>query len=109
MTDSELADLNLARYTVGRSTSVSYGPGYPTHDGWELRFSTEDGERVVVELDREAMYELWIEVKNTPWPRSGEEYQEHDDLLGELVERANGASTEQLRDALDAFGGDGRA
>ncbi|QLG64044.1 hypothetical protein HUG12_10955 [Halorarum salinum] len=96
----------MHRYRVGRPASVTYGPGSSDGDDWELRFSTIGGERIVAELAREQMYELWIEVKGVPWPKSVDDYRRRDDLLGELVERANMACNEQLRDALTAIGGE---
>ncbi len=60
--------LDVERYSVGRAASVTYGPLGAEPEPWTLRFATEGGERVVVRLDREAMYELWTEVRGVPWP-----------------------------------------
>ncbi|MXR39821.1 hypothetical protein GRX01_00395 [Halobaculum sp. WSA2] len=74
---------------------------------WTLRFETEGGERVVVRLDRDAMYELWTEVRGVPWPtvHRHPERRERDELVREIVERANVAGESELREALDALGG----
>ncbi|MDM9627431.1 hypothetical protein QTL95_16100 [Rhizobium sp. S152] len=102
--------LDVERYSVGRAASVTYGPLGAEPEPWTLRFATEGGERVVVRLDREAMYELWTEVRGVPWPtvHRDPERREKDELVRELVERANVADATQLREALDTLGGEER-
>jgi len=102
--------LDVERYTVGRAASVAYGPLGMDSEKWTLRFATEGGERVVVQLDRDAMYELWTEVRGVPWPtvHRDPERRKRVELVHEIVERANVAGESELREALDALGGDER-
>lgn len=81
--------------------SISYGPNRQENPGeWMLGFRTEDDGRVEVHLGEQAMYELWQEVQNVPWPRHGSA---EGDLRRRLVSRANHSSEEQLRSALEAL------
>jgi hypothetical protein len=102
--------LDVERYTVDRAASVTYGPLGPDPEPWALRFETEGGERVVVRLDRDAMYELWTEVRGVPRPTVHREPERRKrvELVHEIVERANVAVESELREALDALGGDER-
>lgn len=99
--------LDVTRYIVGRTASISYGPTGANVEAWELRFSTREGERIVIRLDGADMYELWTEVRGVPWPtvHNDPERREKDELVRELVERANVADAAQLREALDTLGG----
>ena len=81
--------------------SVSYGPGTLEEDGWVLSINCE-GERVEVTLDEESMYHLWVEVRGVPWPSRANDTK--DRLVRQVVDRANGADEEMLRDALEALG-----
>jgi len=81
--------------------SVSYGPGSLEEDGWVLSINCEE-ERVEVTLDEESMYHLWVEVRGVPWP--SREDRTKDRLVRQVVDRANGADEEMLRDALEASG-----
>lgn len=83
-------------------TGVTYGPTVDA-DGYVLTLITAVGP-LEVEFDEEAMYLLWTEVRGTPWPdspTSGENL-----LVKRLVELANGADEEMLRDAIRALGGE---
>jgi len=90
-----------------RPRSIIYGPvhGTPEAIAYELALHTDAGENVEIRLSGQAMYELWVETKNTPWPDSSAERAEKDALLGRLVDRAQGADTETLRDAVDVLEG----
>jgi len=101
-TDGGLETLTLR---VGSARTVAYGPAGATSGEWALRFTAEDGERVSVRLDEEAMYELWTEVHNVPWPSREDD---RHDLQREIVARAETAGPETLREALDVLGGDER-
>ena len=76
------------------------GIGYgPTRFGeqWELHFATEDGERVEVRVNEPAMYELWTEVHNVPWPAKNDEWRERRGrLTREIVERVQTMDEEGL-------------
>lgn len=100
--------LDVTRYIVGRTASIAYGPTGANVEAWDLRFSTDEGERVVIRLDPADMYELWTEVRGVPWPtvHNDPERRERDELIREIVERANVAGEAELREALDALGGD---
>jgi hypothetical protein len=105
-TDSEVrtdGGLDVQRYRVDRAQSVSYGPAGSASEGWALRFGSEDGERVVVRLDEDAMYHLWTEVHNVPWPSREDD---RHDLQREIVARVEEAGPETLREVLDVLGGD---
>ncbi|MFB6218358.1 MAG: hypothetical protein ABEH77_04125, partial [Halobacteriaceae archaeon] len=82
--------------------SISYGPFGDDREGWVLRVGTVDGERVDLVLGEHAMYELWTEVQNVPWPRDPQE-PDTGELVHRLVEKANGADEAMLRAALAAL------
>ena len=92
-------------FRVEEGRTVAYGPAGPETDDWELRFTSEDGERVGVRLDGDAMYALWTEVHNVPW--ANREDDRHD-LQREVVALAEGASAERLRDVLAVLRGEDR-
>jgi transcriptional regulator with XRE-family HTH domain len=102
----EFDGVTVTRYTVNEARSVSYGPA--RGDLWALRVGVGDGERLTLRFDREAMYALWTEVKDSPWPGRGVNQRggERATLALEVATRANDASVEQLEAALDALGGD---
>ena len=84
-------------------TGVTYGPATDA-DGYVLTLITADGP-LEVEFDEEAMYLLWTEVRATPWPDPPTP-RENDLLVKRLVELANGADEEMLREAIRALGGE---
>jgi len=84
-------------------TGVTYGPAVDA-DGYVLTLITAEGP-LEVEFDEEAMYLLWTEVRGTPWPDPPTST-ETDLLVKRLVELANGADEEMLRDAIRALGGE---
>ncbi|ELZ30118.1 hypothetical protein [Halorubrum distributum] len=99
MTDIERRVVDAERPLTG----VTYGPTVDD-DGYVLTLITAEGP-LEVEFDEEAMYLLWTEVKGTPWldpPTSTE----RDLLAKRLVELANGADEEMLKDAIRALGGE---
>jgi len=99
---------DLATYEFGvqdDGSSIVYGPWDEDADEWMLGVSTEDGERVRLLLGEAAMYELWTETHNTPWPREAEP---RGTLQREIVEKVNGMDEDQLREVLatvDEVGG----
>ena len=106
MSDAETptdGGLDVRTLRVGSARSVAYGPAGAPAEEWSLRFTTEGAERVTVRLDEDAMYQLWTEVHDVPWPSTGSE---RDDLRREVVARAERADAGTLRDVLDVFGGD---
>lgn len=82
--------------------TVSYGPGDPATDRWVLAVSCEGG-RVEIEVDEETMYDLWLEVKNVPWPTRDDDTGR---LEREVVHLATDANEEMLRDALAVLRGE---
>lgn len=89
--------------------SIVYGPTGPDADSWTLSVGAEGDEYIELELGEAAMYELWTEVHNTPWPTS---LQTTGKMRREIVERIEGAGAETLRDVLTLLedlqgGGDG--
>jgi hypothetical protein len=86
--------------------AISYGPGYEEDGPWCLWATTTDGERVCLQLDETAMYELWTEVHNTPWPRDGRGIEGR--LRRSVVALAESADELTLRDALEVLGGEER-
>lgn len=90
-------------FRVGPARTVAYGPAGADSSEWALRFTSEDGERVTVRLDEDAMYELWTEVHNVPWPSREDD---RHDLQREIVARAERADAEMLREVLNVLGGD---
>ncbi|WP_226010533.1 hypothetical protein [Halomicrobium salinisoli] len=88
----------------GERPAVSYGPSHPSQPGeWVLAVTTEDG-RVEINLDEEAMYDLWTEVRGVPWPHP-DDRTEQDRLVRQVLHFANGADEEMLHDAIEALGG----
>lgn len=91
-------------------TSIVYGPSGDTldPDSWVLILDTEGGEHIHLELGEEAMYELWTEVHNVPWPSNT---QSTEKMRRKIVERIVGAGADTLRDVLtlleDLRGGGG--
>lgn len=85
----------------GDRRSVAYGPaGDDECDVWSLGLSTTDGERVECLLDEGAMYDLWTEVHDVPWPRG---VREVGDLRRRIVERIERMDEAQLRTVLGAI------
>ena len=82
--------------------TVSYGSSVDA-EGWVIAFTTESG-RVEIQLDKESMYQLWVETRNVPWPNRAAEGDEQDRLVRRVVHAANGANERMLRDALEALG-----
>ena len=82
--------------------AISYGPSRERDASeWMLALATEGDGRVEIHVDETAMYELWTEVHDVPWPR---EPTERGVLSRRLVEHAERADADQLRDALEAIG-----
>ena len=101
-----MSESNVERRVVDAErplTGVTYGPAVDA-DGYVLTLITADGP-LEVEFDKEAMYLLWTEVRGTPWPEP-ETLTESDPLVKRLVELANGADEEMLKDAIRALGGE---
>jgi len=84
-------------------TGVTYGPSVDA-DGYVLTLITADGP-LEVECDEEAMYLLWTEVRGTPWPDPPTPT-ETDLLVTRLVELADGADEEMLKEAIRALRGE---
>ena len=84
-------------------TGVTYGPAVDA-DGYVLTLITANGP-LEVEFNEEAMYLLWTEVRGTPWPDPPPP-SETDLLVKRLVELANGADEEMLKEAIRALGGE---
>lgn len=82
---------------------VSYGPRSGFEDGYVLDVVTQEHGKVTIEFPEEAMYGLWTEVQHTPWPDRTEEQEEAGELRQKLVDLAQGADADMLRDALDAL------
>jgi hypothetical protein len=83
--------------------AVTYGPTHPSDDRgeWVLSVSCES-ERVEILLDDESMYQLWVEVRNVPWPERDDS--ERDRLVRQVVHAANDADKQMLQEALQALG-----
>jgi len=77
---------------------ITYGPHRSDRDEWVLSINTTGEDRVEIVLDEDAMYELWTEVHNVPWPR---EPDPKGRLVREIVERINGLDSEGCRTVLD--------
>jgi hypothetical protein len=91
------------RLRVERSSAITYGPAVDA-EGYVLAIGTAD-RRVEIELDEDAMYTLWTEVKGTPWPEP-DHIGEKDRLVRQVLHAANGAGRESLREALRVLGGE---
>lgn len=93
------------RYTVRTDRmGVTYGPLVDA-DGYVLTILTADGGRVEIEFPEKSMYDLWTEVRGTPWPepdRPGE----HDRLVHHVLQLANDAGEETLRECLRVLRGE---
>lgn len=89
-------------FTPLGSKNVSYGPSQRGDAAYVLRVGTGDG-TVEIHLDEDQMYELWTEVKHTPWPERAEDDGEVGRLRGEVVERIMGADEEMLTDVLETI------
>lgn len=76
---------------------ISYGPAARRAETWILGFATAGGERVELELDEAAMYELWTEVHDVPWPG---EPREDGKLRREIVARIERADAETMHEVL---------
>jgi hypothetical protein len=68
------------------------------------RGTTADGP-LEVECDEEAMYLLWTKVRGTPWPDPPTPT-ETAPLVKRIVELANGADEEMLKEAIRALRGE---
>lgn len=87
----------------GEGKSIGYGPARYGEE-WELHFATEDGERVEVLFSEPAMYELWTEVHNVPWPAKDDEWRERRGrLTREIVERVQTMDEEGLEAVKEAI------
>jgi len=96
---------NIERRVVGAErphTAVTYGPSVDG-DGYILTFTTADGP-LEVECDEVAMHLLWTEVRGTPCPDPPTPT-EADLLVKRIVQLANGADEEMLKEAIRALGG----
>jgi len=82
--------------------AISYGPAPDREAAWRLA-ATTGYERVELLVGKQAMYELWTEVRNVPWPNP-QKPREHDRLVRQVVHAANDADAEMLEDALAALG-----
>lgn len=90
------------RYDVDESRrAVSYGP-VPGSDRWVLSFSTSDGDRVDIELQERAMYDLWVEVRGVPWPQR---HEDKDRSIRQLLHYATGSTEERIQKAIDVIVG----
>jgi hypothetical protein len=86
---------------------LSYGPTLENQDGvYVLGVTTDADERVDVVFGRQAMYRLWTEVKDRPWPDPSHHDAERDRLVRQVVHLANGADEEMLREAIAVLGGE---
>ncbi|WP_435147195.1 hypothetical protein [Halobaculum sp. P14] len=102
--DGGSAQRDATTYSVAEARTVAYGPLGFEGAPWVLRFQTETAGRVSVRFDETAMYELWTEVHNVPWP--GGRPETRSDLQREVVALAEGADEEMLQDAVAALGGE---
>ena len=93
------------RYAVSGADGIVYGPAFDS-EGYVLLVATEE-RRVEIELDEDAMYTLWTEVKGVPWPEP-DEMARKDRLVRQVLHAANGADEESLREALGVLGGERR-
>ncbi|WP_135304096.1 hypothetical protein [Haloarcula amylovorans] len=85
--------------------SVTYGPTVDApEDAYVLAVTTKSEGRIEVKFDTAAMYDLWTEVKGTPWPERDLETGQKDRLVRQVLHAANGADEEMLREALDVLG-----
>lgn len=89
--------LESRRFVFEDHRHVSYGPVRDS-DLWKLTFTDDEIGRVEILLDGDAMYELWIEVSDTPFSRDGTEA---GDLRREVVHETSGMDAEMLREVLD--------
>lgn len=86
----------------GDRRNLSYGPARDDAPGaWSLGITTADGDRVALQLDEEAMYDLWTEVHDVPWPRDDD--RAVGDLRQRIVERIERMDEPQLRVVLGAI------
>jgi hypothetical protein len=83
--------------------AISYGPGYEEDGPWCLWVTTTDGERVCLQLGEAAMYELWTEVHDVPWPGRDDD---RGRLQRQIVEHIERADEETLREVLQLVGPD---
>lgn len=91
------------RVRVTGARGIVYGPAADA-EGYVLQVATEE-RRVEIELDKDAMYTLWTEVKGVPWPEP-DHIGEKDRLVRQVLHAANGADEEMLKDALAVLGGE---
>jgi|GEM_PF-1863780 len=86
--------------------AISYGPDPYRNAEWCLSATTGE-QKVELLLGERAMYRLWTEVRGVPWPdRSDvERHATQDRLIRQLLDRANGADEEMLREALAVLEG----
>lgn len=94
------------RFTVTNDgQSISYGPTERLDTAWALTLSTKGYGQVELGLGELAMYELWTEVHDVPWPRDGTTCS---DLQREIVARVQRTDEETLREVLELLGGERR-
>lgn len=80
--------------------SIVYGPSGPDNNSWTLIVNTEAGETVHLDLAQGAMYELWEEVHNVPWPSW---QQRTGSMRREIVERIETADADTLKHVVDVL------
>jgi len=97
------AGVETDRIRVSNSRGIVYGPAVDAA-GYVLTVATDE-RRLELELDEDAMYTLWTEVKGVPWPEP-DHMGEKDRLVRQVLHAANGADEESLRDALRVLGGE---
>jgi len=91
------------RIRVSNSRGIVYGPAVDAA-GYVLAVAADE-RRLELELNKDAMYTLWTEVKSVPWPEP-DHLGEKDRLVRQVLHAANGADEESLRDALRVLGGE---
>lgn len=93
----------IVRYRVtdaGTRPWITYGPAREDDEEWTLAASVDDGGRVELTLGEAQMYHLWSEVRNVPWPAATHETETKHRLVKQVVQAANDADIETLRDML---------
>lgn len=94
------------RFTVANDgQSINYGPSERADVAWALTLSTSGYGKVELGLGQLAMYELWTEIQDVPWPREGTTCS---DLQREIVARVQRTDEETLCEVLELLGGDGQ-
>jgi len=86
--------------------AISYGPSRRAADQWMLGFSTETGERVEIEVGKNGMYDLWVEVSDVPWPRTDSEASRLKRELVEKIQRMDEDGLREVSETVDAIWGE---